>query len=68
MTIMMPYYTAVGAFFSFLSLGAATDLRSQCTESYFNSILPSGLSTAEAAKIPAGGGFGQGAADIRISL
>jgi hypothetical protein len=53
-----------GAFLSFLFLGAATDIRSQCNESYFNSILPSGSSTAEAAKIPAGGGFGQGAADI----
>jgi hypothetical protein len=68
MTIMMPYYTAVAAFLSYLSLAAATELRSQCNESYLASILPSGSSTAEAAKIPAAGGSGQGAADIRISL
>ncbi|KAJ5527056.1 ferulic acid Esterase/Feruloyl esterase [Penicillium frequentans] len=51
------------ALFSFLSCGAATALRAQCTEKYFNTILPEGTSTIEVARIAAGGSFGQGTTD-----
>jgi feruloyl esterase len=60
----MPTYTDVVAFLSCLSLGTATALPKQCTDGYFDSILPSGSSIIEAAKISAGGSFGQGTADI----
>lgn len=55
--------TGAAVFSSYLSLGAATAFRAQCTEKYFNSILPEGASTIEAARIGVGGSFGQGATD-----
>ncbi|KAJ5746251.1 ferulic acid Esterase/Feruloyl esterase [Penicillium odoratum] len=55
--------TGTAAFFSCLFFGAVTARHAQCTDKFFNSILPEGASIIEAAKIPAGGSFGQGTAD-----